>query len=242
MIRIGTSGWVYDDWKGIFYPEALPQEEHLPFYARSFDSVEINNTFYHLPSEATVQAWRERVPEGFVFAAKASRYITHVKNLLEPEEPVRQFLDRVDLLGQKKLGPILFQLPPRWNVNADRLREFTSILPGDHRYVFEFRDASWYVDEVFEILEQNGCAFCIHDHEDAPSPHRITAEFSYIRFHGSEGSYEGKYEQEALAEWADKLAAWAQDGLDLYCYFNNDYHGFALDNASELGALVGERG
>ena len=241
MIRIGTSGWVYDDWQGVFYPDDLSQEEYLPFYADSCGSVEINNTFYNLPSEKTVEGWRERVPRSFVFAVKASRYITHVKNLLEPEDPVHQFLGRVELLAEK-LGPILFQLPPSWNVNPERLRNFISILPPGHRYVFEFRDASWYTEEVFGILEENGCAFCIHDHEDAPSPDRITAGFSYIRFHGPGGSYEGKYEQEALAEWAEKLASWAQDGLDLYCYFNNDYHGHALDNASQLAALVREKG
>jgi uncharacterized protein YecE (DUF72 family) len=241
MIRIGTSGWAYDDWQGIFYPEDLLQDEHLPFYAEFFGTVEINNTFYNLPSEGAVEAWRERVPEGFVFATKASRYITHVKNLLDPEKPVQQFLERVELLGQK-LGPILFQLPPSWNVNAERIRGFISILPQGHRYAFEFRDDSWYTEEVFEILEDSGCAFCIHDHEDAPSPERITAGFSYIRFHGSDGSYEGKYEQESLAGWAEKLATWAKDGLDLYCYFNNDYHGYALDNVSQLKQLIGENG
>jgi uncharacterized protein YecE (DUF72 family) len=237
MIRIGTSGWVYNHWQGVFYPRDLPQEDWLSFFADHFATVEINNTFYHLPDAKTVQNWADRTPDDFLFAVKASRYITHVKNLLDPEEPVGTFMDRAGILGDK-LGPVLFQLPPHWNLNAERLARFVPVLPGSHRYVFEFRDASWYADEVFQILEENGCAFCIHNHHDAPSPTRLTAGFTYVRFHGPRGSYEGGYQPDVLEEWAARMVGWDQDGIDVYCYFNNDPKGHAVKNASELEDLI----
>jgi uncharacterized protein YecE (DUF72 family) len=217
MVRVGTSGWVYDGWQGVFYPQDLPQEEWLPFLADHFATVEINNTFYHLPDEKTVENWAARAPDDFLFAVKASRYITHVKNLLDPEEPVTTFMDRAGILGDK-LGPVLFQLPPHWNVNVERLAKFIPVLPASHRYAFEFRDASWYTDDVFQILEENGCAFC--------------------RFHGPTGSYAGGYPLDVLQKWATRIVGWDEDGVDVYCYFNNDYQGHAVKNASELEDMI----
>jgi uncharacterized protein YecE (DUF72 family) len=173
-----------------------------------------------------------------VFAVKANRYITHMKNLLEPEEPVARMMDRIQELGEK-LGPILFQLPPGWHVNASRLANFVGILPGGHRYAFEFRHESWYADPVYDVLEQSGSAFCIHDHRDAPSPRRVTADFIYVRFHGRGGGYEGRYPSADLSGWADTIAGWRDEGLDVYGYFNNDFRGYAVENARELIALSG---
>lgn len=239
MIRIGTSGWVYDHWKGVFYPEGLAQEEQLPFFAQTFDTVEINYSFYRLPDEETVKSWAGKVPKGFLFSPKASRYITHMKKLLDPEVPVAGFLDRMALLGAK-LGPVLFQLPPAWHVNADRLAHFVHILPKRHRYVFEFRHASWYTDAVYDILEEGGCGFCIHDNQDAASPEKLTAEFTYVRFHGKRGGNDGKYTRRDLEACASKIARWAEDGIDVYCYFNNDWKGYAVENARELQELAGK--
>lgn len=240
MIRIGTSGWVYDDWKGIVYREDASQQEWLGIYAESFATVEVNNTFYQLPGAETVRAWERRTPVDFLFAVKANRYITHMKNLLEPEGPVERMMARLNVLGEK-LGPILFQLPPGWHVNARRLASFIDVLPQGQRYVFEFRHESWYTGSVYGILEESASAFCIHDHKDAPSPQRVTADFVYVRFHGRQGSYEGKYTSTNLADWADTIAGWREQGLDVYGYFNNDFHGYAIENARELIELLGQR-
>ena len=240
MIRIGTSGWMYDDWRDLLYPEDASREEWLGIYAESFDTVEVNNTFYQLPDAETVEAWKHRAPAGFLFAVKANRYITHMKNLLEPEEPVERMMKRVNGLGEK-LGPILFQLPPGWHVNAERLASFIAVLPQGRRYVFEFRHESWYTGAVYDILEENGCAFCIHDHQDAPSPQRVTADFVYVRFHGQKGGYEGKYPSAGMSDWADTIVGCRERELDVYGYFNNDFHGYAIENARELLALLDQR-
>ncbi|MGC9469609.1 MAG: DUF72 domain-containing protein [Anaerolineae bacterium] len=169
-----------------------------------------------------------------------SRYVTHQKNLLDPQDPVGLFLDRVEHLGDK-LGPILVQLPPHWHVNVEWLRSFVEFIPKRHRYAFELRHESWYNDNVFGLLEDHGCAFCIHDHEDAPSPEMITADFVYVRFHGAHGDYSGSYGQEVLASWADRLSNWGQQGLDIYAFFNNDWHAHAINNAQHLRELLTER-
>ncbi len=228
---------MYEHWRGPFYPRDIAADDMLPFYAESFDTVEVNNTFYQLPSKEKVRAWSERSPEGFLFAIKANRYITHMKNLLEPEEPVRTLMERIRVLDQK-LGPTLFQLPPRWNVNAERLSNFLGVLPRGPDYSMEFRDSSWYCDAVYELLEESGVAFCIHDHRDAPAPEKITAEFVYVRFHGPIGDYGGTYPDEHLLEWAERLVSWNEGGRDVYAYFNNDMRGYAVDNARQLRAYV----
>lgn len=235
-IPIGTSGWVYHHWKSKFYPKNLPQEEWLDFYAKKFNSVEINNTFYQLPDESTFRKWKEQTPQNFLFAVKANRYITHMKNLLEPKDPVRRLFDRCSSLGNK-LGPILFQLPPQWKVNVERLRDFVQILPTDRRCAFEFRNPSWYCPEVYQVLHKNNCAFCIHDHQNAPSPEIVTADFVYIRFHGPTGNYGGKYRKGDLGEWKKKISNWAHKDKDMFTYFNNDMKAYSAQNAEELKSL-----
>ncbi|HEY9854310.1 MAG TPA: DUF72 domain-containing protein, partial [Stenomitos sp.] len=160
-IRIGTSGWHYAHWHGTFYPAELPTSAWLDYYCRCFDTVEINNSFYRLPSETTLAAWRDAVPAGFSFAAKASRYLTHMKKLKDPESALHTFLPRLEALGPT-LGPILFQLPPRWRLNLERFAAFLAVLPRTHRYAFEFRDPSWHVSEVYALLRRHGMAYCVY--------------------------------------------------------------------------------
>lgn len=237
MIRVGTSGWNYDHWKGPFYPDDLSQDEWLSYYAERFSSVEINNSFYSLPDTSTMERWRD-TPEGdFTFAIKASRYLTHMKKLREAPESLERFLARADVLGER-LGPVLFQLPPRWNVNPHRLRSFTGRLESSRRYVFEFRDTSWFADEIYEALGESNCAFCIYQLDEVDSPIEVTADFVYVRLHGPNGPYEGSYEEEALKTWAERLRNWESEGLDAYCYFDNDQNGYAAANARDLVNLV----
>jgi uncharacterized protein YecE (DUF72 family) len=175
-------------------------------------------------------------PPGFVFSVKASRYITHMKKLKDPSEPVRAFLGTMKLLGDR-LGPVLFQLPPRFRVNAERFRAFLRSLPKPYRYAFEFRDHTWFLDEVYGALERRGAALCIYDLEGETSPVRVTADFVYLRLHGPGGAYEGKYGAKALRGWADAIQSWAGEGKDVYCYFDNDEKGYAAQNARELTRL-----
>jgi uncharacterized protein YecE (DUF72 family) len=211
----------------------------LQFYAGRFHTVEINNSFYHLPQKEVFEQWRETTPQDFLFAVKASRYITHMKKLKDPEEPVRSFLDNVRGLGEK-LGPILFQLPPRWHANVERLVAFLKVLPARLRYTFEFRDSSWFIEPVYQALEDNHAAFCIYQLNRELSPKKITADFVYVRLHGPDGAYQGQYSQEALADWARSFRDWSQRGKDIYCYFDNDQAGYAAQDASRLIELVSE--
>jgi uncharacterized protein YecE (DUF72 family) len=235
--NIGTSGWQYDSWKGPFYPEDIDAGEMLGFYAGRFDTVEVNNSFYQLPSNKALEHWRDTVPDEFVFAVKASRYITHMKKLKDPEEPVSTFLNRVELL-EGKLGPVLFQLPPRWKQNIDRLQAFVRVLPGGHRYSFEFRDPSWFDEVVYEVLSEHNMAFCINELEHRLSPKRITADFVYVRLHGPGAAYQGEYDNRTLAGWAGAFSAWSRKGLDIYCYFDNDQMGYAAQNALSLRGML----
>lgn len=236
-VAIGTSGWHYDHWLGPFYPQGSEGEALLPFYAEHFATVEVNNTFYQLPQAATLRQWRQMTPDGFTFAVKASRYITHMKKLKDPQEPLANFLSRVEALGDK-LGPVLFQLPPNWHANAERLRTFLQALPQGHRYVLEFRDPSWFEVQITDLLEQQGVAFCIHDMSDRPSPKIITADFAYVRFHGPGEAYQSSYSTQALAGWAGAVSAWQHQNRDVYCYFNNDEAGYATENARQLQAML----
>lgn len=236
-IHVGTSGWHYAHWRGPFYPEDAAPATYLRRYAETFRTVEVNHTFYELPEIADVERWRETVPEEFVFAVKASRYVTHMKKLEDPVEPVGRFLGRVEDLGPK-LGPILFQCPPRWHRNADRLRAFLEVLPADHRYVFEFRDPSWWHPEVLSALEEAGIAFCLYDVAGEGPPRTVTADFLYVRFHGAARKYQGRYPRAALAGWAGAIHSWAAAGRDVYAYFNNDPEGHAVENAREFAEMV----
>jgi len=239
-IRIGTSGWSYDHWEGPFYPEDLSSNERLDYYKGRFSTVEINNSFYHLPQAQTLAQWRDAVPDDFVFTAKASRYITHMKKLKDPRASVPNFLERIEALGDR-LGPLLFQLPPRWRVNTQRLETFLEGIDERFRYAFEFRDTSWFTDDVCEILSRYGAAFCIFDLDGELSPLNVTTDFVYIRLHGPDGPYQGSYDDEQLAGWADQLIAWSREGRDIYVYFDNDEHGFAALNAARLQELCAPR-
>lgn len=239
-IHIGTSGWHYAHWKGPFYPEAMPSRQFLKFYISYFQTVEMNNPFYRLPNESALRLWRESVPDHFVFSVKASRLITHIKRLKEPKQALTNFLERIDILNGK-LGPILFQLPPRWNVNIDRLREFLKILPPGYRYTFEFRDPSWYQNEVYAALRESRAAFCIYHLEGHLSPEVVTTDFMYLRLHGPGGKYQGSYSSEALSGWAKKFVAWAQKGMQVYCYFDNDQAGYAAIDALRIKEILGQK-
>jgi uncharacterized protein YecE (DUF72 family) len=237
LLHIGTSGWHYDHWRGPFYPEDLRPGDYLGFYRQKFHTVEINNSFYRLPSEKALADWRESVPAGFIFAVKASRYITHMKKLQDPETSLAPFLERVRLLGNR-LGPILFQLPPRWRFNEERLHDFLQALPRDFRYALEFRDPSWLNDQAGRLLREHGAAFCIYELAGRISPLEVTADFVYIRLHGPGGAYRGRYDRHTLEDWAEAISAWAGRGLPVYCYFDNDEAGFAAQNALELEEML----
>lgn len=236
-IHVGTSGWSYAHWKGPFYPEHARDESLLGLYAQHFGSVEINASFYRLPAPEVFAAWREAVPEGFVFAVKASRYITHLKKLREPEKTLPPFLEHALTLGEK-LGPVLFQLPPRWGFDPQRLEHFLAALPHGLRCAFELRDASWWNPRALELLAGRNAAFCIHDLNGRVSPESVTADFAYVRLHGPDGAYRGSYDRRALAHWAERLTLWSREGRDVFCYFDNDELGHAARNAGQLLDMI----
>jgi uncharacterized protein YecE (DUF72 family) len=237
-VRIGTSGWHYNHWRGPFYDPATSGDQMLPFYIRHFDNVEINNSFYRLPGEETLEMWRKSTPPNFVFAMKASRFITHNKKLGDPQSALEKFMPRAEILG-RKLGPILFQLPPRWHVNPERLESFLKMLPKRHRYAFEMRDATWHIQPIYDLLHAHSAAFCIYELAGFQSPIEITADFAYIRLHGPAGPYQGSYSPESLRTWAKRIHAWRKDLKRVYVYFDNDQEAFAVNNALELKRLVG---
>jgi uncharacterized protein YecE (DUF72 family) len=236
-IHIGTSGWHYGHWRGPFYPDELGAEGFLAYYAERFPTVEINNSFYQLPSESTLGKWRDAVPQGFVFAVKGSRFITHMKKLKDPARSLAPFLERVAVLGEK-LGPILFQLPPRWGFNGARLAGFLAALPGAYRYTLELRDQSWINDDALDLLARHGAAFCIYDLAGYLSPLEVTADFVYIRLHGPGGPYQGQYDDKTLAGWAGAMAAWSREGREVFCYLDNDEAGYAAQDAARLQDLL----
>ncbi len=237
--HVGTSGWNYPHWRGPFYPEDLPDRGLLSFYAERLGTVEVNRTFYSLPGEDAVRAWGGEVPDDFVFAVKASRYVTHLKKLKDPRQGVGRLLERISALGHR-LGPILFQLPPRWGRDPERLAGLLEVLPDDHRYAFEFRDTSWFHEEIYGLLRDRGCAFCIWDLAGTLAPREVTADFVYVRLHGPGDAYEGSYDRQTLAGWAGALSTWRRQGRDVYCYFDNDQDGHAARNAMALGEMVAD--
>jgi len=236
-IHIGTSGWHYDHWKGPFYPEHISAEEMLRYYTGHFHTVEINNSFYRLPGKGTLEVWKKTVPSNFVFAMKGSRYITHMKKLKDPSRGVPPLLDVARVLG-KKLGPLLFQLPPRWHINLERLDEFLQFLPADHRYAFEFRDPTWFDDRTYELLAKRGAAFCIYHLAGCLSPKEVTTDFVYVRLHGPEGAYEGQYDARTLSGWAGAFSTWQQQRKEIFCYFDNDQAGYAAQDALRLQEML----
>ena len=236
-IRIGTSGWYYDHWKELFYPAGLPKSKWFEHYAQHFDTVEINNTFYHLPKEQTIQRWHAIAPQGFLYAVKANRYITHIKRLKDASEPLGRFFERVGLL-KNTLGPILYQLPPSLHKDLDLLASFIKLLPKRKEAVFEFRHKSWYEDDTFELLSKLGVGFCIHDMPGKESPRVVTGETIYIRFHGTTGRYAGSYPKSALGKWSEWLKDHSKKLRAIYAYFNNDIDGHAIKNAMQLRKLM----
>ncbi len=238
QIHVGTSGFVYPHWKGILYPPDLPPRLWLGRYVREFDTVELNTTFYRLPRADAVSRWRAETPSRFVFAAKGSRFITHMKRLLDPGPGLARYFEVVSRLGAK-LAVVLWQLPPRWRANPERLDAFLAALPAGPRHAVEFRDPSWYSEEVCEVLARHGAAFCEHDLVPLAPP-RLTGGFRYLRFHGQTGKYEGRYGATALAPVARDLLAWRDRG-DAFVYFNTDHGGHAIHDARDLLALVGAR-
>jgi uncharacterized protein YecE (DUF72 family) len=232
-IRIGTSGWHYGHWAGPFYPADLPKDKWLQYYAQYFDTVELNNTFYHLPKEQSLKRWRTITPKNFVYAVKASRYITHIKKLKGTSEELARFLDLAVLLG-RKLGPILYQLPPSLHKDLARLESFVEILPKKKTAVFEFRNESWYCEDTYKLLDKFNVGFCIHDLSGLESPRVVTGDVIYVRFHGTTGRYSGCYSKAQLRDWARWLKDRAKDVRGIYVYFNNDACAYAVRNAKEL--------
>jgi uncharacterized protein YecE (DUF72 family) len=238
-IRIGCSGWVYKHWRGLFYPEGLPQTRWFARYAEEFDTVEINNSFYHLPKPETFDKWRDQAPPAFCYAVKANRYLTQAKKLKECEEPLERMMTAARHLGDR-LGPMLYQLPPSMKRNLERLESFLSILPTDVTNVFEFRNPGWYIPETYALLDRFGAAFCVHDMQGSQTDRIATGSTAYVRFHGGVGKYWGRYSDEALLGWADWIVEQARQGRPVWCYFNNDIHGHAIEDARTLKSMVGQ--
>lgn len=240
-IHIGTSGWNYDGWKGHFYPEKISGDRMLEAYAGHFKTVEINGTFYSLPESKTVEEWARTVPDNFVFSVKASRYITHMKKLKDPKEPLDNLYRILEPLGTR-LGPVLVQLPPNWNFNHGRLKHFLESLSRDFRYAFEFRDESWHCNEVYELLRKYDAALCFYDYEQRQSPLEVTTDFIYLRLHGPESeAYQGSYEKDILDEHARRCLNWRKNGQSVFVYFDNDDKACAPKDARRLHELIREQ-
>jgi uncharacterized protein YecE (DUF72 family) len=234
QFRVGTSGYQYDHWRGLFYPQDLSKPRWFAYYAQHFDTVEINNTFYGLPSDHTFDSWRAQAPEGFCYALKFSRYGSHVKRLKEPRPTIKNFMQRARRL-KDHLGPILVQLPPNWRLDSDRLAIFLRATSATVRWAFEFRDPRWLCDDVFTLLQRHNAALCIHDMiED--HPRQITASWVYLRFHGDH--YSGSYTTQALQAQARWIKQQLVAGRDVFAFFNNDAQGYAVQNAIDLRHYV----
>jgi len=240
---VGTSGWNYFDWRGRFYPEDLKPAEYLSYFSRHFSSTEVNYSFYHLPKTTTYEKWAAQVPAGFVFAVKASRGITHIQRLKDVAAAWTGFLENAAALGGK-LGPVLLQLPPSFKADPGRLEEFLCVsrramAAGSVRLAFEFRHASWFGDRTLEILARNEACLVFADSQRYPqAPMEVTAPIVYVRLHGPRELFGSEYSREQLNEWAGRIRAWLSDGLTVYTYFNNDYHGYAISNARLLASLL----
>lgn len=238
-LRLGTSGWNYRHWRGRFYPPGLPSGRWLAYYARQFDTVEVNYSFYRLPTVEQVGRWRAAVPPGFVFAVKGSRFLTHVRRLVGVEEGLAKLVERLRPLGEQA-GPLLWQLPPGMEADPGRLEAFLAALPRSYRHTVEFRHASWHREGVYGLLAKYGCALCIADRPDLPRVVRLTADWSYLRFHQGEAA-DGHYPEGQLRWWAEQIQGLRGAGAGtVYAYFNNDWEGFAVGDARRLRELLGE--
>ncbi len=238
--HVGTSGWAYGNWRGVFYPPGLRQGEWLAHYARFFDTVEVNASFYRLPTEKLIEGWCAHTPENFRFAVKAWRAITHFRRLEACEDLLADFFARIALFGDK-LGPVLFQLPPRFAADPERLETFIAGLPEGHRYAFEFRDPSWHVEPVYAVLRAANAAFCPFDLAGLTGPRVVTADFVYVRLHGHERRYRGAYSEALLEDWAAWLGRCLEEGREAWLYFDNtDEEAHAVNDALRLKNLLGE--
>lgn len=237
-LQIGTSGWTYLSWQGLFYPKDVPNRAWLSYYAGLFPTTEINASFYRTPALDAVRAWRNSTPDQFTFSWKASRFITHWKRLNENcNTSIALMETRLQALGPKLLA-VLFQLPPQLQQNIPRLASFLKMLPRHHRYAFEFRHKSWYNGAVFDLLKSANVALCLSDHRDAPAPWEITADLVYVRGHGPTGRYQGSYSTRTLERWADAITAWSNQGRDVVVYFDNDQKAAAPTDARRLRKIL----
>ena len=229
-VRIGCSGWNYGHWRERVYPKGLPTRRWLEHYATLFDTVEVNSTFYRLPARSAVAGWAEGSPGGFLFSVKASRYLTHVKRLTDLGDGVARFCERIEpLCASHKLGPVLWQLPPRFRRDDERLAGALARLPPG-RHCFEFRDESWFAAEVYELLRAHGAALVIGDNPTRPyQTHELTTDWTFLRFHYGSRGRNGNYSRAELETWAERIEAW-RETVDVYAYFNNDWEGYAVEN------------
>lgn len=237
-IWVGTSGWTYDGWRGSFYPKEVPKKRWLAWYAQQFATTEINGSFYRTPSLEAVEAWREQTPDEFLFAWKASKFITHWKRLSDKSASSIELMEmRLKVLGPKA-GPVLFQLPARFKADGERLASFLKLLSKKYKYAFEFRDASWYEKDILALLRKRDVALCLSDHIDAPAPWVITASHVYIRGHGPTGEYKDRYPLKTLRDWAAAIRKWKRQGRTVFCYFDNDQKSAAPKDARRLLQLL----
>jgi uncharacterized protein YecE (DUF72 family) len=235
--HIGTSGWQYRHWKGVFYPKELRQQDWLAYYAERFDCVEINSSFYGLPTTETIARWCASVPPEFIFSVKAPRRITHFKKLKNCEAELEELFRRLQAFGPH-LGPVLFQLPPRWRCNIHRLERFLAGLPSEPRLVFEFRDPSWHNDDVYELLASRSMAFCIFDSGDFTAPLVDRGDLVYVRLHGPRAAYVGSYRAPRLRIWVDHAQAWNRRKKQVFLFFDNDERGYAVKNGTRTLGLL----
>jgi uncharacterized protein YecE (DUF72 family) len=237
-VWIGTSGWHYKSWRGPFFPDGLGLKNQLQYYASQFDTAELNGVFYRTPTSQAVERWYVETGREFIFAWKASKFITHWKRLSNATNSLELLENRLSLLHEKA-GPVLFQLPPNFEADQGRLKAFLELLTRKRRYCFEFRHPSWYAPRILRLLETRNVALCLSDHHDAPAPWKRTADFIYIRGHGPSGRYRGRYATATLEQWAGRIAAWRKR-RDVYVYFDNDQKSAAPADALKLRYLLRE--
>jgi uncharacterized protein YecE (DUF72 family) len=237
-ILIGTSGWHYDSWRGPFFPKGLPLKNQLQYYTSQFPTAELNGVFYRTPTPEAVKSWRDQTGKDFVFAWKASKFITHWKRLSDKSVNSLELLENRLSLLDEKAGPILFQLPPQFQADAERLASFFKLLSKKRQYSFEFRHPSWYAPKIFRLLSDQNISLCISDHHDAPAPWKRTADFVYVRGHGPGGRYKGHYRADVLSDWSRRIRSWKKQGHDVYVYFDNDQKSAAPADALRLRLLL----
>ncbi len=237
-LKIGCSGFLYDHWRGNFYPETISKRHWLEYYSKKFLTVELNVTFYRLPDRETFLKWYSSTPEGFIFSLKGSRFITHIKKLKDCEEPLEAFFSRASLL-KEKLGVILWQLPPTFAIDIERIGDFLEAMkPYSLRNTFEFRNVTWIKKKIMDLLKKEKVALCMADWPDFLDKLPLTADFVYMRRHGKGGRYASLYSIDSLKKDAKRIKAYLRQKKDVFFYFNNDAFGYATRNASELANLV----